>query len=393
MLRKDHKVLDVAFEGITTLRDKLGRGDGVLLCPNHTDHADGHLMFALSRQLGVPFYYMVAYQILQGHRRWFLPRVGAFSVDREDTDLKAFRTAVDLLARGPNPLVIFPEGEIHHLGDRVTPLREGAIAVAATAAKWARERGKTVWLVPVAIKYQYADDEAMIPVLHGVMDRLERHVGWRVDRNWPLVPRIYRFAEAILGLKEFEYYGQSCTGPLPDRLAALREFLLARVEARRLSGPPRNAASGLTVPERVKAVRRACLDALADPVTSDAQRSVLRDDLHDSFVAYQTSSYPGDYLRSQPTVERVAETLMKFEEDILRIHEVTPHGPRRAVVHAGEPIDVGAQIATGPRRRESITALTSTLEQRLQSLLDAIGPGRLLPSTECARQTCSVTAN
>jgi 1-acyl-sn-glycerol-3-phosphate acyltransferase len=385
MLLRDHQVVAVAFEGDVALRGKLGRGDGVLLCPNHTDHADSQLMFALSDRVGVPFYYMIAYQILQGHRRWFLPRIGAFPVDREGADLTAFKTAVDLLARGGNPLVIFPEGEIHHLGDRVTPLREGALAVATTAARRAAERGQTVWLVPVATKYHYLDPPDPVPALHAALDDLERRANWRVDRARPLVERVYRYAEGMLGLKETEYFGAARSGPLPGRLAALREFLLARVEAKRLPAARRRATVCHDIPERVKDVRRACLDALAAPGVTDAERRALRADLHDVFVAFQTSSYPGDYVREGPTVERVAETLMKFEEDFLGVHEVTPHAPRTAVVRFGEPVDVGSRVAAATRPRRAVAALTSELGHALQSLLDALGPGRPLPPAECAR--------
>jgi Acyltransferase len=379
------KVASITFEGEPPIREKLERGDGVLLCPNHTDHADSHVMFALGRRVGVPFYYMIAHQILQGGRKWFLPRVGAFPVDREGADLSAFKTAVDVLAKGVNPLVIFPEGEIHHLGDRVTPLREGALAVATTAAKRAGGRGKTVWLVPLGIKYRYLDNADPLPALHGVMDELERRANWRVDRTRPFVERAYRYAEGMMGLKEFEYYGFARPGPLPERLATLRELLLKRLEVDWLPESQCDAAATLGTPERVKEIRRACLKVLADPGTTEYEKVEIRADLHDAFVAFQTYSYPGDYLRNGPTVERAAETIMKFEEDFLGVHEVTPHAERRAVVQVGEPVDVGARLKAFPKPREAVGTLTLELGQGIQSLLDAIGPGRPLPPSECSR--------
>ena len=118
MLKKPHRISEVSIEGASIVKDLLGKGDGGLLAPNHTDHADSHVMFALSRAVGLPFYYMAAYQIFRGHRGWFLPRVGVFPVDREGADLTAFKTAVDLLVKAENPLVVFPEGEMYHLGGR-----------------------------------------------------------------------------------------------------------------------------------------------------------------------------------------------------------------------------------------------------------------------------------
>ena len=36
------------------------------------------------------------------------------------------------------------------------------------------------------------------------MDELERRANWWVERDRPLVQRVYRFAEGMMGLKEFE---------------------------------------------------------------------------------------------------------------------------------------------------------------------------------------------
>jgi 1-acyl-sn-glycerol-3-phosphate acyltransferase len=390
MLRRDHRIEAFDFAGLEHLTSLLARGDGILLAPNHTDHADSHLMFELSRRVGRRFYYMAAYQIFQGRRGWYMSRIGAFPVDREGADLTAFKTAVEILSRATNPLVIFPEGEMYHLNDQLTPLRDGAAAVAATAAKRLGESGKTVWIVPVAIKYRYLEHVDPTPALQDVMDELERRVTWWPQRCRPLVERIYFFAEGMLNLKEFEYLGEPQRGPLPERLKNLREFILGRVEAKRVKEPRRRDADQ-TVPERIKDLRRACVDALSDAATTPEQAADLNRDLHDIFVACQTFSYPGDYVRDCPTLERVAETLMKFEEDLLGIREVKPHGPRRAVLRVGEPIDVRARFAAAGKPRAAIPALTSELETTIQTVLDAIGPGRPL-EPEAAVPQPSVSA-
>ena len=377
MLRRDHRVEAFDIDGLSHLRPLLGQGDAVLLTPNHTDHADSHVMFELSRRLGLPFYYMAAYQIFVGKERWFLPRIGAFPVDREGADLKAFKTGVDLLAKAKNPLVIFPEGEIYHLNDRLTPLREGAIAVAATAVKRLANPAKTVWIVPVALKYRYLDNHDPTPALHALMDDLERRATWWLQRHLSLVDRIYHYAQGMLCLKEYEYLGEPQRGPLADRLASLRDFILNRVEASRVPEKSRRSEA-LSVPERIKQARRACLDCLADEKTTLDEAAAVRKDLHDVFVAAQLYCYPGDYIRDCPTLERAAETLMKFEEDFLGVHIVKPRGPRKAVLRIGKPINVRAALAAAGKPRHAIPAITSDLESRIQSLLDAIGPGRPL---------------
>ncbi len=183
-----------------------------------------------------------------------------------------------------------------------------------------------------------------MPAMLRVMDRLEAHANWwpRADRS--LVERIYDFAGGMMGLKEYEYLGECRSGPLPGRIADLARSILDRIEDHR-AGKRRDD----TVPIRVKELRRACLDALADPATTPEQAHALRHDLHDLFVAIQCFSYPGDYVRRAPTLERVSETLMKFEQDFLGAGEVAPHGPRRAILRVGEPIDVRARLAASGR--------------------------------------------
>ena len=115
----------------------------------------------------------------------------------------------------------------------------------------------------------------------------------------------------MLALKELEYYGAVRHGAITERIAALRTHLLEQIEDRRLG-----KRSTEDEPVRVKELRRACLDALAVPGVTAEEADALRRDLNDLFVVVQLYSYPGDYVKECPTLERVAETLMKFEEDI-----------------------------------------------------------------------------
>jgi 1-acyl-sn-glycerol-3-phosphate acyltransferase len=376
---KQHKVAELDMQGLDRLTALLDRGDGVLITPNHPDHADCGVMLDLGGRLNRPLYFMAAYQIFRGHAgmaRFLLPRIGAFPVDREGADLRAFKTAVDVLGKGKDPLVIFPEGEIYHVGDRVTPIREGAAAVATNAARRAGDRGKTVHIVPMGIKYRFLDGSDPIPALREAMGRLESRFTWWPREGHTLVDRIYAYAEAMLGLKEMELLGAARSGTVKARIGGMLDAILDGLENRHF-GKRREG----DVPVRVKELRHACLEKLADPATTPECAASLRRDLYDVFLAVQLFSYPGDYLREAPTVERIAETLRKFEQDVLAI-EPEPYAPRRAVVRLGEPIDVRERMASFARPRLATGAITTELEARIQSVLDAIGPGRPVPAEE-----------
>jgi hypothetical protein len=296
-----------------------------------------------------------------------------FPVDREGADLSAFKAGVEVLTSGKYPLLIFPEGEVYHLADRLTPLREGAAALAATAARKRADAGTNVWIIPVAVKYRFLDGFDAVPALSALMNDLESRFTWWYHRERSLGERIYRFAEAMLALKELEYFESPRTGPLPERIAALGTHIIEAIEDRR-TGTRRQ---GL-VTVRVKELRKICLDTLADSKTTHEQVYLLRRDLNDLFLVVQLYSYPGDYARTEPTVERFAEILMKFEEDILGVEYGTPRGPRRAVVRIGLPIDVGEHLRAAGKPRLAVPALTSELEHRIKEFLDEIGPGRPL---------------
>ena len=62
------------------------------------------------------------------------------------------RQATELLTTGQT-LVVFPEGEIYHTNERLTPLREGVAFMAVTAQKdlEKEQKGRQVWVVPAAI--------------------------------------------------------------------------------------------------------------------------------------------------------------------------------------------------------------------------------------------------
>jgi 1-acyl-sn-glycerol-3-phosphate acyltransferase len=379
MLRQQLRIETIDITGTEHLEPLLKRGDGVLLAPNHCDNADCYMMFELGQRLGMPFFYMAAYQLFTGRARWVLPRIGVFPVDREGADLTAFKTGVDVLAKGRHPLVIFPEGEVYHLVDRLTPLREGAVAVATTAVKRLDDPAKTVWIVPVALKYRFLEHADPLPSLHAVMERLEERFTWWPRHERDLDERIYEYATGVLGLKEYEYLGQVQTGPLRDRLVNLATQILDRIEERRLGRRQTD-----TIPCRVKELRHVCLEVLADRSISPAARDQARRDLHDVFTAIQLFSYPGDYVRESPTLERIAETLTKFEQDFLGKGDVVPHAPRRAVMRLGEPIDVRSRMAGAGKPRHAVAAVTTELERRMQGLLDAIGPGRPLPRRQPA---------
>ena len=255
---------------------------------------------------------MTAWQVFEMSSRfdrWLMQRLGCFSVDRESNDRQAYKKAVEILRQKPYPLVIFPEGDIYHVTDRVSDFREGAAAIALSAAK----RGeRSVVVIPCGIKFFYLDDP--MQDLLQVMQQLEDRVLMRSQTDQPLVERIYRLAEGVMALKELDYLGNTRSGPLRERIDYLNQSILSRLElhhqVKAVSDRP---------PERVKSLRQSIIHKAEQRDNLPRDRGSyfrgLEQDMDDLFFVMQLYSYPGDYLRKKPTIERLAETIDKLEEE------------------------------------------------------------------------------
>ena len=91
--------------------------------------------------------------------------------------------------------------------------------------------------------------------------------------------------------------------------------------------------------------------------------------MDDVFLVMQLYSYPGDYLiEGEPSIERLAETLDKFEEDILEQELPTLRGERNIEIRFGEPITVNSER----KGRDAVSTLTDAMCGSVQSLVDDI---------------------
>jgi 1-acyl-sn-glycerol-3-phosphate acyltransferase len=310
---------------------------------------------------------MAAWQVFLAHRGidgWVMQRFGAFSVDREGCDRRAIRQATELLTSG-QWLVVFPEGEIYHTNERLTPLREGVAFMGITAQRDLQkdQRDSRVWIVPAAIRYAYEED--VTPKLVAAVEGLEKRFMLGAGDGATLPQRIVRLGEVLLTIQEKQKLGHSREneGDVPQRIKHFIATLLERLESQHLG----KASADDSVPVRVKSLRRHLLEAMCeDDATSELKAAAHHafDDLH---LVLQLYSYPGDYVSSNPTLERMAETIEKFEEDTTGF--AAPKGRRRATVTFGDPIDVRPMLASRPRA--ATAELTTKLENALRDLMSA----------------------
>jgi len=342
-------------------------GDGILIAPNHSHEVDAYVLSQTSKRVRRHFYYMAAWPAFTmwgGLGGWVLQKMGAFSVDRDGADRRAIRCASDLLSSGET-LVIFPEGEIHRLNDRLKPILDGAAFIALNAYHELQKNQSQadIWIVPAAVRYKFVED--IRPEMEKAIADLEKHFAWYKSKaQATLRDRIVALGELILTIKEKEKLGNSYENEhdLPKRIQNLIDALLSRHEKEYSIKSSADESTSL----RVKALRRKSLEIWTNEEESEEARTHAKQVLDDVQLSLQLSSYPGDYIAEEPSIERMAETIEKFQEDIYGA--IRPIGKRKAWLIFGEPISLKS-IDYSRHKRDIITGLTSDIEQAITDIM------------------------
>lgn len=373
MIRTRYGIHSVEIRDQQKLASVLSDGHGIVLAPNHCRMSDAMVLQSLSQSLHQPFFVMASSHLFRSNRivKWALRRMGAFSVYREGVDRKAVDTAIDIIAHGSRPLVLFPEGALSHANERLNALMEGVSFIARTAAR-KRQKADTngkagVCVVPVAIRYLFQGDLAATagPILADI----ERRLSWRTQDDMPLVERIYKVGNALLGLKETEYLGGPRPGQISDRLEVLIDALLLPLEEEWLNG-----RSDDSVINRVKKLRQAVVPDMISDNEADPGRTPLTPteldrrwrQLQDMQFAQALSLYPREYIASRPTVDRILETVERLAENLSGKDQVNP--PLKAIIQVGDPIPVAAKRERGADGDPVLNRLETSLTGMLETL-------------------------
>jgi hypothetical protein len=99
----------------------------------------------------------------------------------------------------------------------------------------------------------------------------------------------------------------------------------------------------------------------------DAQERARRwEQLESTYLAQQVDCYPENYLMDEPSVDRILETVEKFEEDLYDKCRI--HGQLKVVLDVGEAIEVST------KRDKSATSdpLMTSIRDQIQETLTAL---------------------
>lgn len=364
-LRTEFGIHRVETRDVHLLQESVDAGHGILIAPNHCRLSDPLTLGYVSRIIKRDMHAMASWHLFmeKPFKRFILRRMGAFSVYREGIDRKAIDTAVDILVNGKRPLVVFAEGAISRHNDVLMPLMDGPSFIARTAAKRREKQGAKAGVVvhPVAIRYFFQGD--LMQTIDPVISEIESHFSWYPQQDRPLTRRLQQIGQALLSLKEIEYFGSARTGDFYERVGALMEDVLTKLEK---EWQIKERGDGIVA--RVKTLRSAILPGMIKNNISPEERRRRWKQLAACYYVQQMSHYPRNYVRnSEKNIpEHIIETVERFEEDFT--DRVRLHGPLHAVVQVGHALPVSSQRDRSQPEDPIMTGIRTQLTDMLRRL-------------------------
>jgi len=316
-------------------------------------------------------YFMASWHLFnQGALVRFMVRMmGAFSVNREGMDRAAIDHAIEILKTAERPLVIFPEGTTSRTNDQLMSLMDGPSFIARTAAKRRAKEGLgsgKVVVHPVAIKYVFQGD--VDKAAGEALSDIEERLSWNSQSDLPLVDRIVKVGDALLKIKELQY---GCDVPdgttLRQRQTNMVNHLLHPLEEEWLGGPQEGG-----IQLRIKSLRVKIFPDMIGDELDLGERKRRWEHLERTYLAQQVDCYPEQYVTDHASVDRLLETVEKFEEDFTDKCRV--HGHLKVINVVGDPIEV----STKRERGLDHDPLMEQIRERLElMLLDLQGESKM----------------
>lgn len=364
-LRKREGIVDQEVRGAEKLRASIDAGHAVLMTPNHPRLGDPAVMHNLALEAKCPLYFMASWHLFnQGWMiRLVIRMMGAFSVNREGMDRTAIDHAIEILKTAQRPLVIFPEGTTSRTNDRLMSLMDGPSFIARTAAKRRAKDGLgsgKVVVHPVVLKYVFQGDLAS--ATEAALSDIEKRLSWSPQTDMPLVDRVVKVGDALLKIKELQY---GCDVPsgvsLRERQTNMVNHLLHPLEEEWLGG---QQEGGIQI--RIKNLR---VKIFPDMIGADmelAERKRRWEHLERTYLAQQVDCYPEQYITEHASVDRILETVEKFEEDFTDSCRV--HGHLKAITVVGDAIEVSTKRERGLEYDPLMEQIRERLEEMLKEL-------------------------
>ncbi len=312
----------------------------------------------------------------QGAAGWWLQRLGAFSVERGGQhNEESKRYAIEIVERGREVLVIFPEGEIYYLNDLVQPFKSGAVEIGMQAVVEARRNRPewTAYLVPMALKYRFR--EPIVNILERRTRSMEQFLNLR-RAGLSLQLRLGEIMANQLHRHELAHQLKPVAdqlGELGERVQEVRKSILTEAEARYSDVAATPQAQTMDRAWRLSSSLRELL--AKGRRSGDANRVQARVDLESSESVAQMGGWLPKYTDEDPSQERLAEMVMKLEREVFGTKRPRQLARRNLFLRIGKPIDLSTFIPEYLANAHQVRhTIAENIRDEIQHLLESTGP-------------------
>ena len=352
----------------------LPKDSGLILTANHSDEMDPRICIELSRRFHRRSTTMInaeAFEEWHGIYGWLLQRLGGFSVERSGNDQASRRFAVNVVKKGHDTLIMFPEGEVSYLNDLVQPFKTGAIHIGLQAVIEARKQNHpwTTYILPVAIKYRYRKPIGWI--LNKKIRTIEKRLLISAS-SFTFQERIIRIMAKILDRQKLISHTQTISDQLTrltEEVKQAQETLLSKIE---------NKYPEFQIDTKIKLVDRAqkmiflLREQLFRKNVPDLKAEILlQKEIKNLKETIQMAGWQPQYIGFTPSEERLAETVMKLEREVFKLKTPPrPLGARNVFLRIGPPLDLGRYVEAYQKGPSTITRqIAEELRDNIQSLI------------------------
>ena len=354
---------------------KIPRGSGIILTSNHADETDPQVCFELSRRANKRFITMCnreAFDEAFGIAKLLLPRLGVFSIKRGSHDSAAIAYAKDVVKQGEDVLVIFPEGEIYYLNEKIQPFHSGAVDICLQAIieKRKTDPNWTAYIVPMAIKYHY--DQSIGPELEKRIAKMEGAMSIKAESSTALPDRVLELQKALLQSEERIYkVGENAqtAKELREEIITTEQEILTEVLDKHPEVKVRQEAPTIDKAWQIEAELRNAISAEKD----HDKRKQLELDLAALKEVAQLTSWHPHYYTKDPNPDRLAEVVLKLEREIYKIQRPKQIASRNVSVKIARPIDMGKHVDDYTKDPHTVRhAVSERLQHEIQSLVTTL---------------------
>jgi len=363
-LRLDSRDLDIL--------KTIPKDSGLILTANHSDGMDPRICIELSRRCHRRFTYMInaeAFEEWHGLYGWLLQRLGDFSVERGGNDQAARRYAVNVVKKGHDALIMFPEGEVSYLNDLVGPFKTGAVHIGLQAITETRKTNSswTAYLLPVAIKYYYRKPIGLI--LDKKIRAIEKRLLIRASL-FTFQEKIIRIMATILKREELISSSQIISEQLTrlkEETRLAQDALLSKIETKYPQFQINPKAQFIDRVQKIVSFLRGQLGR--KKLFSPETRIQLQKDIKALKETIQMSGWQPQYIDLTPSEERLAETIMKLEREVFKIKNIHPLGNRDCLVRIGHPLDLSHYVEA---YQKDPSALSHQIAEELRNTIQLL---------------------